>query len=80
MMDDDIYLNVDKLVELLQCFDPEKSWYLGRRSIKAEKVMPLDGNVTVSLFKLKLYLLSIKLSYALEPKFGVKYGTSSPVS
>lgn len=40
---DDVYLNVNQLVNLLRCFDPDINWYIGRPSQAFDSKKMADG-------------------------------------
>ena len=48
-VDDDNYLNVKRLYEVLNKFDPMKPWYLGKKSISTQ----ISANYNNVIFKLK---------------------------
>lgn len=59
--DDDNYVNVPRLVKLLDEYSPTVDWYLGKPSISSPLEIHLDSVSAMHSYKLRSFLVSFRL-------------------
>lgn len=59
--DDDNYVNVPRLVKLLDEYSPTVDWYLGKPSISSPLEIHLDSVSATHSYKLRSFLVSFRL-------------------